>query len=132
MDIYLCWGIIYICAAISAGGIVDGNDNGKHLKFCKVYNCIYRLRCKVCNMSYIEQTSTPLNIRINNHKTDIRKPKCGKCEQEIEFTHFEKHGNFNIEILILKIVPNKNERLICDINLCNGLPVWINCKILSK
>lgn len=48
-------------------------------KFCKVYNCVYKLRCKVSNMSHTGQTLTPLNIKINNHKADREKEqKTGK------------------------------------------------------
>lgn len=38
---------------------------------CDTENVVYVLRCNLCNMDYIGQTSTPFRIRFNNHKSHV-------------------------------------------------------------
>lgn len=61
------------------------------------------------------QLSTPLNKRFNNQKLDIKNHKFRNEYQEIEIAHFEDHGIQNIRISRLIIVPNKWERMMCEI-----------------
>lgn len=76
--------------------------------FCKVKNCIYKIKCLTCNLEYIGQTSTQLNLRINNHRSDIKK-FVNKAVPE--FVHFQKHSFEKIEIEILDVINNKESRL---------------------
>jgi hypothetical protein len=39
---------------------------------CQTPNVVYLLECKKCNCQYIGQTSTPFNLRFNNHKSHCR------------------------------------------------------------
>ena len=49
-------------------------DNNPQLApFCKAYNVIYKINCNECNMSYIGETSAPLHLRINQHRSDSNK-----------------------------------------------------------
>lgn len=66
-----------------------------------LFNCVYRLKCKICNVSYIGQTSSPYNLKFHNQKSDIKKLKSAKEEQQIEIVHFKKGGIENTEISIL-------------------------------
>jgi len=63
-------------------------------------------------MSYIGQTSTTLNLRINNHRSHIKHNR-GK---DIEIQHFQKHPFDNIKIEILDLVEDAKERLISENN----------------
>ena len=41
--------------------------------FCKTTGVIYMLNCGICNIKYIGQTSTALNLHINNHRSMCNK-----------------------------------------------------------
>lgn len=90
------------------------NFDGKR-KFCKVFNCIYRLSCNICNLSYIGQTSNPLHLRINVHRNHVKSTAINNSPQSphnnFEYTHFHIHGFDNITISILDIIPNTQDRL---------------------
>lgn len=40
--------------------------------FCKASNIVYFFHCSVCNLGYVGQCSTTLNVRINGHRSDIK------------------------------------------------------------
>ena len=44
------------------------NPSGVNLS-CKSQNVIYLLSCNICNFQYVGETTTPLNERINRHRT---------------------------------------------------------------
>ena len=71
----------------------------------------------MCNRNYVGQTSSPMNIRFNNYKTDIRKLKVNRQKQEIEIRHFAKHGIDNIGISIFDVIPIEIERKLCENNM---------------
>jgi hypothetical protein len=39
---------------------------------CQTANCVYLMQCMKCKQQYIGETSTPFNIRFNNHKAHRR------------------------------------------------------------
>jgi hypothetical protein len=39
---------------------------------CQTQNVVYLLECSTCSSQYIGQTSTPFNLRFNNHKSHCR------------------------------------------------------------
>jgi len=86
------------------------NNDSDNTKFCKVFNCIYKIKCNECNMSYIGQTSNPLHMRVNLHRSNINKYKINK-NTNFEFMHFKKHNFNNITIHILDIIKCTSERL---------------------
>ena len=95
--------------------VCDGDS--EDLKFCKVYNCVYKFWCAVSNRNCIGQTYNPINIRFNNHNTDIRILKANRQEQVIEIRHFVKHGIDNIKISVLDISLNEIERKLYENNI---------------
>jgi hypothetical protein len=74
------------------------------IPFCKCSNLIYKIKCKICDIIYIGETSTPLNIRINNHRSLIKKKK------GLEAEHFGVHGFGNAEIEILEFEADTKSR----------------------
>ncbi|GFV89685.1 cGMP-dependent protein kinase, isozyme 1 [Trichonephila clavipes] len=89
----------------------EQNNEELEFKFCKTFNCIYMLTCGVCGFKYIGQTSGAMNLRINQHRSDIGKNTSTKNIGRIEIQHFNKHGFEDVTLNIIKIVPNKINRL---------------------
>ena len=70
------------------------NETSENL-CCNSQNLIYLLSCNKCNMQYVGETTTPLNERINRHRT----AKSG-CQHVL--SHFQEcgtNGSFGIQIL---------------------------------
>lgn len=83
--------------------------------FCKAFNVIYRITCTVCNLKYIGETSTPLHLRINQHRSDsCNFSSSTNCKSTVELQHFNLHNFKNTSIEILKICKLKNERLFLE------------------
>ncbi|GFW14751.1 general transcription factor II-I repeat domain-containing protein 2 [Trichonephila clavipes] len=89
----------------------EQKNEKSEFKFCKTFNCIYMLTCGVCGFRYIGQTSGAMNLRINQHRSDIGKNTTTKNIGRIEIQHFNKHGFEDVALNIIKIVPNKINRL---------------------
>ena len=57
-----------ICKSFITGrshSLVDVDPNHVH---CKWQNYIYLLSCKCCNVQYVGESITPINIRMNTHR----------------------------------------------------------------
>ena len=70
--------------------------------FCQV-TChsnyvIYLPECIMCKIQYVEKSETPFNIRLNNHRKDIKKQNAIEaCKHFKNNEHaFNKHGKFII------------------------------------
>lgn len=81
----------------------------KYLKFCKVFNCVYHLKCSICKLGYVGQTSSTLNIRMNLHRSQSK--KSGDINRSMEIEHFHKHEFKNVIIQILDIIPDNLNRI---------------------
>ena len=49
---------------------VDDNLPLGYTPFCKFNNVVYKIKCFVCNMSYIGQTSDELHHRVNLYRSN--------------------------------------------------------------
>ena len=80
---------------------------------CKTTGVIYMLICGCCNIKYIGQTSTPLNLRINNHRSMCTKNKSSNndIQNKYEFEHFKLHSFDHVKINILDVTNDNNYRL---------------------
>ncbi|MCP3665215.1 MAG: GIY-YIG nuclease family protein, partial [Gammaproteobacteria bacterium] len=76
---------------------------------CKTSNVIYALVCKACGVQYVGQTSTPLNIRVNNHLALIRRNNTDSSEPcGLVVKHFnEVHSAEDIQFVGLEQVSDK-------------------------
>ncbi|MCP3664597.1 MAG: GIY-YIG nuclease family protein [Gammaproteobacteria bacterium] len=76
---------------------------------CKTSNVIYALVCKACGVQYVGQTSTPLNIRVNNHLALIRRNNTDASEPcGLVVKHFnEVHSAEDIQFIGLELVSDK-------------------------
>ena len=98
--------------AISSAGPFSPSDIIKYV--WKTIGCIYMIRCGLWDIKYIGQTSTPLHLRINNHRKLCNSEKV--CEKEyiqskFEYDHFRIHSFNKIKIYVLQIVPDLHRRL---------------------
>ena len=80
---------------------------------CKTTGVIYMLICGCCNIKYIGQTSTPLNLRINNHRSMCNRNKTSNndIQNKYEFEHFKLHSFNQVKISILNVTNDTNYRL---------------------
>lgn len=97
--------------------LADGVGYAGNIPSCKLYNCIYKIVCGVCSFAYIGQTSTPLNIRINNHRSLCKKnpnsmnKKSDDLNYNIEMLHFQQHDFNKSAISVIEIVNDLKDRL---------------------
>lgn len=89
---------------------VDGIDYSGYFKysFCKISHVVYRITCKVCSQSYIGQTGCELHLRLNLHRSLVK--RCNN-NSTFEIKHFNLHGFGNIVVQILGQFFDDNIRL---------------------
>ena len=64
---------------------------------CSSKNIIYLITCSRCGIQYVGETSQKLNLRMNNHRTAIRKEK-----NTLIVEHFMDNGGCDISHLIVQ------------------------------
>ena len=70
------------------------NHTGENLS-CKSSNVVYLLSCSNCNLQYVGETSQPLHLRINQHRTS----KVG-CEKFIDHFKTTCPKKFSVQIIV--------------------------------
>ena len=55
---------------------------------CKSECIIYLMECILCKMQYVRKAETALNLRLNNHRKDIK-----KSNSILACKHFQKKGH---------------------------------------
>ena len=73
---------------------------------CKTKYAIYLIECAICNLPYVGKNETPFNIRLNNHRKDVKDPKTALADK-----HFQKIGhrlNEHARITIIDRSTNTN------------------------
>ena len=65
---------------------------------CKSKYVIYLLECKLCKVQYVGKSETAFNIRLNNHRKDIKNPNAIPiCKHFNEPGHdFTNHAKFTV------------------------------------
>ena len=99
------------CPAVIAEEHVENFNLEKPI--CKTTGVIYMLICGCCNIKYIGQTSTTLNLRINNHRSMCNRNKTSNndIQNKYEFEHFKLHSFNQVKISILNVTNDTNYRL---------------------
>ena len=68
-----------------------------HRVDCKSSFVIYLLECYICNIQYVGKSETPFNIRLNNHRKDVKNrnaiPACRRFNRHVH--DFNNHGNYH-------------------------------------
>ena len=67
------------CQQLISTATFKSNQTNKTFKICHRVNCksnfvIYLLDCYIYNIQYVDKSETPFNIRLNNHKKDVKHP----------------------------------------------------------
>ena len=57
-----------------------------HNTNCKAENTIYIMECMICNLQCVGQNETPFNIRLNNHRKDVKDPKAVLVDKHLTNT----------------------------------------------
>ena len=73
-----------------------------HRVNCKSIFIINQLQCSICNIQYFGKSETPFNIRLNNHRKDVKNSNAiPPCKHFNRHDHdFNNHGkNIIIEQL---------------------------------
>lgn len=102
---------------------------------CKISGVVYMISCGKCNVKYIGQTGTPLNLRINNHRSLCNKNKCDSTDvqSKYEFEHFKIHSFNDIRIDILHFIKDRYKRLevenMCIVKYKTAYPYGLNDRI---
>ena len=84
-----------------------------HQVTCHSNYVIYLLECIMCKIQYVGKCETSFNIRLNNHRKDIRKPNVIEiCKHFNNNEHmFSKHGKFIIIEQLWNISTTPTETL---------------------
>ena len=69
-----------------------------HQVTCHSNYVIYVLECVMCKIQYVGKSETSFNIRLNNHRKDIKKPNAIEAYKHFNNNEhiFSKHGKFII------------------------------------
>ena len=65
---------------------------------CDSTSIIYVLQCQYCNLQYVGETTTPLRVRMANHRSAFRSSRQPRM---LLYKHFDTHGTFNVKIIPL-------------------------------
>ena len=74
------------------------NKNWKifHNTNCKTEYAIYLMECTRCNLQYVSKNETPFNIRLSNHRKEVKDPKVILADKQFQksYHRFYKHAGF--------------------------------------
>ena len=94
------------------------NQTNKTFKIYHRVNCkssfvIYQLECYICNIQYVGKSETPFNIRLNNHRKDVKNPNAiPACKHFNRHDHdFNNHGKIIIIEQLRNIRTTSTEKL---------------------
>ena len=75
-----------------------------HRVSCKSSFVIYLLQCYICDIQYVGKSETPFNIRLSNHRKDVKNPNAiPACKHFNRHDHdFNNHG----KIIIIEQLRN--------------------------
>ena len=65
--------------------------------FFYIIYVIYLLECYICNIQYVRKSESPINIRLNSHKKDVKNPDAIQaCKHFNRNDHdFNNYGKFS-------------------------------------
>ena len=72
----------------------------------KTEYAIYLKECTICSLQYVSKNKAPFNIRLNNHRKDVKDPNT-----TLEDKHFQKSGhrfNKHARFTIIESLTNTN------------------------
>ena len=107
-----------LCCQQLSKATFKSNQTNKTFKIYHRVNCksnfvIYLLECYICNIQYIGKSETPFNIRLNNHRKDVKYPNATPAFKYLNrHDHdFNNHGKINIIEHLRNICTTSTETL---------------------
>ena len=96
--------------SIPMTSVNDTFNIDKHLT-CNSYNVIYVVTCRRCKKQYVGKTETPLNFRVNNHRSFINSNKKDPLSR-----HFnsDNHSFEDYQITAIDMIPYADTHTICN------------------
>ena len=120
------------CQQLISTTTFKSNQTNKTFKIYHRVNCkssfvIYQLECYICNIQYVGKSETPFNIRLNNHRKDVKNPNAiPACK------HFNRHDHdFNNHGKIIIIEQLRNIHTTSTETLKERLKQWENLWIMK-
>ena len=94
------------CKQVRSTSNFESHQTKKTFKIYHQVNCIspwviYLMECTLCNKQYVGKSETPFNLRLNNHRKDVknhsRQDTILACKHFQTSDHdFNKHAKFTI------------------------------------
>ena len=71
------------------------------------------MECELCNIQYVGKAETAFNIRLNNHRKDVKDPKAIPADKHFNQTghNFNKHAKFILIEQLQNIDKTSSETL---------------------
>ena len=92
------------CQQLVSTTTFKSNQTNKTFKIYHRVNCkssfvVYQLERYICNIQYISKSETPFNIRLNNHRKDLKNPNAIPAHKHFNrhYHGFNNHGKSNYE-----------------------------------
>ena len=69
-----------------------------HNTNCKTEYAVYHMECTIYNLQYVGKNETPFNIRLNNHREDVKDPNAILADKLLQKDghRLKKHARFTI------------------------------------
>ena len=106
------------CQQLISTTTFKSNQTNKTFKTYHRVNCkssfvIYLLECYICNIQYVGKSETPFNIRLNNHRKDVKNPHAiSACKHfSRDDQDFKNHGKIIIKEQLRNIHTTSTETL---------------------
>ena len=101
-----------------------------HNTNCKSRFIIYLMECRKCNIQYVGKTTTPFNVRLNNHRTDAKRPTTDTAPCDLHFSDHQHDFNRDATFIIIEQVrdtlKSKEEKDTILLKRENGLNQELN------
>ena len=100
------------CKQVVSTACFKSNQTNRVVKIFHNINCkstflIYLLECNLCNIQYVGKSETTFNIRLNNHRKDVKDPNDLPADK-----HFTLQGhdfNKNAKFSLIEKFTNTNK-----------------------
>ena len=62
------------------------------------------MECRKCNIQYVGKTTTPFNVRLNNHRTDAKRPITDTAPCDLHFNDHQHDFTRDAAFIIIEQV----------------------------
>lgn len=90
------------CKVITSTSIFTCHSTGERIPIrmnCRSRNLIYIIQCGICNKQYVGQTSTPLHIPMNRHRSRFNLT-LEHTDRYLLYKHLDRHGGLKVTPIV--------------------------------